>query len=117
MDSGRKILVINGSYREGGITDQAVDAALEALTDAGGETEVVNLREFPIEFCINCRECMMSPGEHPGECVLKDDMPVLIGKIERAQAFILASPTNMGSVTALFKQMPSSEISIPCGVL
>jgi len=48
-----KILVINGSYRDDGITDQAV--AVEALNQSGAETEIINLRDYPIEFCLNCR--------------------------------------------------------------
>jgi len=99
-----KILVINGSYRDDGITDQAVAVALETLQDAGAESEVVSLREYPIEFCLNCRECTLQPGTAPGSCVLDDGMHDLIDKIEAADAYILASPTNFGSVTAVFKR-------------
>ena len=99
-----RILVINGSYRDDGITDQAVALALETLQDAGADSEVVNLREYPVEFCLNCRECTLQPGTAPGRCVLDDGMHDLIEKIEAADAYILASPTNFGSVTAVFKR-------------
>lgn len=99
-----KILVINGSYRDDGITDQAVAVAVDALNASGAETEIINLREYPIEFCLNCRECTQQPGEAPGRCVLDDGMHALIEKIEAAQGFILASPTNFSSVTAIFKR-------------
>jgi multimeric flavodoxin WrbA len=99
-----KILVINGSYRDDGITDQAVEVAVEALKDAGAEIEIINLREYPIEFCLNCRECTQQPGASPGRCVLDDGMHALIDKIEASQAYILASPTNFDSVTAIFKR-------------
>jgi len=99
-----KILVINGSYRDDGITDQAVAVAVAALKGSGAETEIINLREYPIEFCLNCRECSLQPGESPGKCVLDDGMQALIEKIEAAQGFILAAPTNFGSVTAIFKR-------------
>lgn len=99
-----KILVINGSYRDDGITDQAVAVTVEALNQSGAETEIINLRDYPIEFCLNCRECAQAPGESPGKCVLDDGMHALIDKIEAAQGFILAAPTNFGSVTALFKR-------------
>ena len=42
----------------------------------------------------------------------RNDMRELINRIEQADAYVLASPTNFGSVTALFKQMPSSVTSI-----
>lgn len=104
MKTTRKILVINGSYRDDGITDQAVAVAVETLNGSGAETEIINLRDHPIEFCLNCRECTQQPGEAPGKCVLDDGMQALIEKIEAAQGFILAAPTNFGSVTAIFKR-------------
>ena len=104
MTTMGKILVINGSYRDDGITDQAVAAAIAALNGSGAETEIINLRDYPIEFCLNCRECTQQPGEAPGKCVLDDGMQALIDKIEASQAFILAAPTNFGSVTAIFKR-------------
>ena len=104
MANKAKVLVINGSYREDGITDQAVEVAVQALHSAGAETEIVNLREYPIEFCLNCRECTQQLGTSPGKCVLDDGMHDLIDKIESSQAYILASPTNFSSVTAIFKR-------------
>jgi multimeric flavodoxin WrbA len=104
MTTTNKILVVNGSYRDDGITDQAVAAAIAALNGSGVETEIINLRDYPIEFCLNCRECTQQPGEAPGKCILDDGMQSLIEKIETSQAFILAAPTNFGSVTAIFKR-------------
>lgn len=104
MVNAAKVLVINGSYRDDGITDQAVEVAVEALKSAGAETEIINLRDYPIEFCLNCRECTQQPGSSPGRCVLDDGMQDLIDKIEASQAYVLASPTNFSSVTAIFKR-------------
>ena len=104
MNDKPRILVINGSYRDDGITDQAVEAATIALRASGAELETVLLRDYPIEFCLNCRECTQQPGDAPGKCVLHDGMGELIDKIERADGYILASPTNFGSVTAVFKR-------------
>ncbi|MCP4391875.1 MAG: flavodoxin family protein, partial [Gammaproteobacteria bacterium] len=71
---------------------------------AGADTEVINLRDYPIEFCLNCRECTQQAGRSPGRCVLDDGMHQLIDKIEASQAYVLASPTNFSSVTAIFKR-------------
>ncbi len=98
------VLVVNGSYRDDGITDQAVAAATGALVAAGARVETICLRDYPIEFCLNCRECTQAPGAAPGRCVLDDGMQALIDRIENAQALILAAPTNLGSVTAVFKR-------------
>jgi multimeric flavodoxin WrbA len=99
-----KILAIAGSYRKDGVIDQAIQIAARQAEERGAEVEVVQLRDYPIEFCRNCRECIQLPGDAPGECVLRDGMRVLLAKIEAADAFILASPTNVYAVTALFKR-------------
>ena len=99
-----KILALNGSYRDDGMTDQTVEAIAQAIKAADAEVEIILLREYPIEFCLNCRACTQQPGTAPGECVHHDGMQKLIDKIERADCYIFAAPTNFGSVTALFKR-------------
>ena len=99
-----KLLAINGSYREDGAIDQLVALAVQAAAASGLSTEVVALRNYPIEFCLNCRECAQQPGEVPGKCVHNDGMHELVEKIEAADAFILAAPTNFYSITAIYKR-------------
>lgn len=43
-------------------------------------------------------------GDAPGQCVHDDGMADLVNKIEDADAYVLAAPTNFSSVTALFKR-------------
>ncbi len=104
MKDNNRILVINGSYRDDGITDQAVDVAVQTLKIAGARTEVINLREYPLEFCHNCRECTLQPGSAPGRCVIDDGMNDLVARIEASDGYILAAPTNFNTVTAVFKR-------------
>lgn len=104
MSRQRKILAVNGSYRDGGMTDRVVATLIENLDAPGIEVEHVKLREYPIGFCRNCRQCMQQPGDAPGKCALNDRMAKLVDKIEAADAYILAAPTNFSSVTALFKR-------------
>lgn len=99
-----QLLAINGSYRAGGAIDQAVDLVARVAADAGAQTEVIRLRDYPIEFCRNCRQCTQTPGEAPGGCQHQDGMRELIARIESADVLVLASPTNFSSVTAMFKR-------------
>ncbi len=99
-----KVLVINGAYRDNGMTDQVLSVMVEALNEEGIDSEVILLRKYPIEFCLNCRKCTQQPGRLPGECVHRDAMQSLIDKIEVADAYILAAPTSFGSVTAIFQR-------------
>lgn len=99
-----RILVINGSYRVDGITDQTIKIMADHLRSLGAEVEMVALRDCPIEFCLNCRECTQKPGYDPGGCVLHDGMGALVEMIEQSDGYVLASPTNFGSVTAIYKR-------------
>lgn len=113
MYAHRHILAINGSYREGGVTDRVIAAMANELRRRDVSVDVLNLREHPVEFCRNCRQCMQSPGDTPGTCVLNDGMQAIIDKIEAADGYVLASPTNFSSATALFKRF--SERLAPFG--
>jgi multimeric flavodoxin WrbA len=104
MDKPTRILAINGSYRDNGITDQALEVAIDTLRGAGAEVDTLLLRKESIEFCLNCRACTHVEGTQPGECVLDDAMHGIIDRIEQADAYIFAVPTNFGSATAVFKR-------------
>ena len=77
---------------------------VEALRSSGAQVETIVLRDHPINFCLNCRECTQQPGESPGHCVQQDEMQAIVNKIEAADGYILASPTNLGSVSAVYKR-------------
>ncbi|MEJ2257870.1 MAG: flavodoxin family protein [Woeseiaceae bacterium] len=104
MNDKRRILAINGSYRTGGITDQAIASLTTDLQALDVEVEEIRLRDYPIEFCTNCRECMQQPGDAPGRCIHDDGMAALVAKIEAADGYVLAAPTNLSTVTALYKR-------------
>lgn len=99
-----KIIAIIGSYRKGGMTENTVDEILAAARDAGAETEKIHLIDAHIEFCRNCRTCTQVEGPQRGECVIEDDMKPLLAAVDAANALVLASPINFGSVTALTKR-------------
>lgn len=100
----KTILIINGSYRDDGITDQTIEIICDHLRKKGAEIDTISLRDEDFHFCLNCRECMQKPGNNPEPCVQIDAMKEIVEKLECAYALVLASPTNLGSVTALFKR-------------
>ncbi len=99
-----KITAIVGTYRKGGVIDAAVDAVLAAARKGGAETSTVHLIDRHIEFCANCRACTQQEGPGRGRCPIDDDMAGLLDEIERSDAFILASPMNFWTVTAVMKR-------------
>jgi NAD(P)H-dependent FMN reductase len=107
-DEGRrpmKVLALSGSYREGGITEQAIAAVLAGAKAEGAEVEMVRLADRRIEFCNNCRQCMQTPGDELGVCTLpEDDMEALLAACAGADVLVVAAPVNIGSTTALMKR-------------
>lgn len=95
-----KVLGINGSPRRGGNTDILLDRALEGARSRGAETEKVILGKLRFSAC---QECEIINTD--GECVIRDDMRGLYGKIKDADALILASPIFFGSLSAQTKMM------------
>lgn len=100
----KKILAINGSYRRGGVTDQAVEAAAAAARAGGAEVETVTLTDRRIEFCTNCRACTQRPGGERGACPLTDEMGSLLDAAGAADGFIIAAPVNFFNVSAVMRR-------------
>lgn len=99
-----KILGIVGSYRKGKVIDSAVTEILKGAESEGAETAKIYLTEKQIEFCNNCRSCTQQPGDKRGECVYDDDMEGILQQIDEADGYVLGSPVNFGTVTAVMKR-------------
>ena len=100
----RRITALVGSYRKGGIIEQAVDEILAAAAASGAVTQKIFLLDRRIDFCTNCRTCTQREGIDRGQCILTDGMDALLAELARADALVLASPVNFGTVTALTKR-------------
>jgi NAD(P)H-dependent FMN reductase len=57
-----------------------------------------------VEFCANCRTCTAEPGPNRGRCLIADDVPAILDKIDASDAIVLATPVNFWTVTALMKR-------------
>lgn len=109
-----KVIGIIGSYRKGKTIDSAVSEVLEGAEAGGAETKKINLLDKHIEFCTNCRSCTQKKAEgRRGKCVHNDDMEGIMAEIDDADAVVLGSPVNFGTVTALMKRF--IERLIPYG--
>ena len=104
MNGPIRITAIVGTYRKGGVIDTAVDEILASAREAGAETTKIHLIDKHIEFCTNCRSCTQQEGIKRGECLLIDDMRLILDEIDRSDAIVLASPMNFWTVTAVMKR-------------
>ena len=104
MKNPAKITAIVGTYRKNGVIDRAVDEILDAARSHGAETAKIHLLDEHVEFCANCRACTQQEGPRRGECPIADDVGGILDQLERSDAFVLASPMNFYTVTALMKR-------------
>uniref|UniRef100_A0A831ZTC5 Flavodoxin family protein n=1 Tax=Desulfacinum infernum TaxID=35837 RepID=A0A831ZTC5_9BACT len=94
-----KVVAINGSHRKGMNTAAMLGLVLEEAARGGAETELVELVDCRIEYCLSCNQCLREP-----KCSIRDDdMPALAEKMLAADAVILGSPVYFGNVTARLK--------------
>ena len=94
-----KILAINGSPRGmGGTTGRLLEEVLAGAVQAGADIEIVSLSETPIKPCVACDAC-----HKVGVCPVKDEYEDIREKLLAADAFILATPNYLFSITAQLK--------------
>jgi len=99
-----KVVAIVGSYRIGGTTDTAIEAILAGAREKGAETHTIYLTCQHLEFCTNCRQCTQTPGQERGKCEKLDDLEAILSQIDAADAVVLGSSVNYGSVTAIYSR-------------
>lgn len=70
------------------------------LQSSKQEVKIHSLRDMNLRMCIGCFDCWTKT---PGQCVQKDDLPLILKDIVAADFLILASPIIMGLVSAQLK--------------
>lgn len=101
-----KLLAIMAGYRRGRTVDTLLDQALAGVRVERPDTVVdrIALVDCRISFCRNCMTCRRDdPAKPIAACPIQDDMQQIYPLLERADAFIFATPINMGRETALMK--------------
>jgi len=95
------VLGIVGSMRRQGNTAAALRGVLAGGAEtAGVEPELVQLRDYRIEFCRGCYEVHSREGN---PCVIDDDMAQLREKMLAADAIVFGSPAYFGGMTGLLR--------------
>jgi hypothetical protein len=109
-----RILAINSSPRTGGQskTELMLNHLVEGMRAAGGDVDVVRLREKTIKSCIGCFACWTKT---PGRCIHKDDMTTeLFPKWCEADLAVYATPLyyhTMNAAMSNFKErtLPAAQ--------
>ena len=90
-----KVLMINGSPREGGNTSIALEEMRKIFADEGVETEIVRVGHRDVRGCIACGRC-----SELGKCVFDDVVNELAPAFEAADGLVVASPVYYASANA-----------------
>ena len=94
-----KILALIGSPRGmQGNTGRLLEEVLAGVREGGGEVEIVSLAQAGMQPCVACDAC-----HRTGICPLPDDYESIKEQLLGCDAFILASPNYIFSVTAQMK--------------
>lgn len=93
-----KVIIINGSPREYGVTAEALHIIENNLIIEGIDVEFYNLSEINMSHCIGCCSCYKT-----GHCCINDDAEKLSLKISEADGLVLGSPTYASNISGLMK--------------
>lgn len=96
-----KVTGIIGSPRgKNSSTLRLMEAAIEGASQAGAETEILDVTKLRIGFCKGCGACY-----HRGRCEQDDDFSYVMEKLLKADGIIMGSPSYMDSVTGQLKTL------------
>jgi multimeric flavodoxin WrbA len=94
-----KVMAINGSPRKTWNTATLLKKALQGAASRGADTELVHLYDLRFTGCTSCFACKTRGGRSYGRCAVKDDLKLILQRIEAADALLLGSPIYFGNVS------------------
>ena len=99
-----KVLIINGSPREGGCTKRALLEVEKTLNNEGIETEIIDIGKNVIRGCIACNGCRMHK-----KCVFDDLVNEIAPKFEESDGILIGTPVYYaganGSILSLLDRL------------
>ncbi len=105
-----KALLINGSPKSRN-TRFLLELLAEELKKLEITSEILDLYNYNISTCKGCDACLK------GECSQKDDIFVVLKKMEEADAIVIGTPTYFGNVSGLVKNlMDRSRMAKMCNM-
>ncbi len=84
-----KVLAINGSPHQKGVTFTAIKLVAEELDKAGISTEIMNVGSAGIRGCTDCLTCRRS---NSGRCIIDDKVNEAIDKFAECDGLLLGAP-------------------------
>jgi len=92
------ILAVIGTHRKQGTVSRLAREVLRGAEENGHRTELLNLYDYNIKYCIGCWTCSRT-----GKCVLEDDFEQVFAKVAKADVVLIGSPCYWGGITGIMK--------------
>lgn len=97
----KQVLILSGSPRIQGNSETLCDEFAKGAKAAGHVVEKVNITKHDIHYCIGCGMCQ----RNGGHCVQKDDMEMVLDKMEQADVIVLGTPVYFYNMSAQMKTL------------
>lgn len=94
----KKVLIISASPRKQGNSDILCHRFMQGAKESGHDVEQIYLYDKKIGFCRACYACFKS-----GECILRDDMSVILEKMQAADVIVISTPTYFMTMNGMLK--------------
>lgn len=93
------ILVLSGSRNRKGQTARAINSICKGASAGGATNEVIFLPELKLERCRQCDASGNGSCTFEGHCIIEDDFPTIVDKVNAADAIVFANPVYFGDLT------------------
>jgi multimeric flavodoxin WrbA len=97
-----KILVMQASPNEDGLTARMAKQAMAGAQAAGAETELLHLRKLKLSACLACDDGW-GKCRREGLCIIEDDLELVRDKMAQADGIVLSTPVYFGDVAEVVK--------------
>lgn len=94
----KKVLILSGSPRKNGNSDQLCLQFQLGAEDAGNEVKKIYIQDCNIHFCNACYAC-----KKVDHCIQDDDMTMILNEMDKADVIVLSSPVYFYSISAQLK--------------
>ncbi len=111
-----KWTVINGCEENNQLHKQVIQKMGEKLTADKAETDWIQLRDYPLQYCRGCDYCQTV---NPGFCSINDDQNDILKKYINSDAVIILTPVQFGCCHSTVKNFidRTQPLFLPCQVL
>jgi len=97
-----KVLLISSSpHREQSSTYLLATEVMRGLQEKGVSCEEMHLSDYEVRFCKSCESCH----KKMLQCVIDDDVPMILRKMHDADGIVLATPNYINNVTGSLKTL------------